>query len=320
MPGIDEHTLLMLHFDDSSEDSSQYRQTVTSTGAAFSTDAKFGVAAAGSFAAQKGFRIANNPNLNFGTGDFTIDCWVKFNDVTAGYQPIFDRRGTQDPFGYLLTVETTNDLRFYAGNGSSWAVNMTIGSIAAYQNQYIHVAIVRNGAVFTLYINGQAAATATSDVNIVAVEQDPMIGVGSPNISAGLTSAYYLHGVLDELRVSNVARWTSNFTPPTQPYSPPVEAPRIKAPASAISGKTFLVSWTAVADAASYTLEQQVDGGSWEQVYTGAATSWQAAAEGKTMGFRVKAADGDGNESEYAQSGEVKIFPSLEGKILGGVI
>lgn len=28
----------------------------------------------------------------------------------------------------------------------------------------------------------------------------------------------YLNGMIDEFRISNIARWTSNFTPPARPY------------------------------------------------------------------------------------------------------
>jgi hypothetical protein len=28
----------------------------------------------------------------------------------------------------------------------------------------------------------------------------------------------YVNGHMDELRISDIARWTSNFTPPTEPY------------------------------------------------------------------------------------------------------
>ena len=32
-------------------------------------------------------------------------------------------------------------------------------------------------------------------------------------------SAYYFRGYIDELRISNVARWTSNFSVPTTAYA-----------------------------------------------------------------------------------------------------
>ena len=99
-----------------------------------------------------------------------------------------------------------------------------------------------------------------------------------------------------------------------------MQAPSIFTPSSVIAGGQFVVSWSAVADAASYTLEQQTDGGDWSQVYTGAGTNYQATAAGSAMAFRVLATDADGNESEYATSGNVKIFPNISGTRFGGVI
>ncbi|EIL88051.1 hypothetical protein UU7_17222, partial [Rhodanobacter spathiphylli B39] len=51
---------------------------------------------------------------------------------------------------------------------------------------------------------------------------------------------------------------------------PPTAAPTLSAPATNSTG-TYTVSWTGVADAATYLLEEQVDGGSWTtQQNTGA--------------------------------------------------
>lgn len=99
-----------------------------------------------------------------------------------------------------------------------------------------------------------------------------------------------------------------------------MQAPSIFTPSSVIAGGQFVIRWSAVETATSYTLEQQVNGGSWEQVYTGAGTDYQATASEPAMVFRVLATDADGNESEYATSGSVKIFPNLSGMLFGGVI
>ena len=53
---------------------------------------------------------------------------------------------------------------------------------------------------------------------------------------------------------------------------PPASAPTVTVP-SANSNGAFTVSWTAVGTATNYPLEQRKDGGSWSQIYTGAALS-----------------------------------------------
>lgn len=99
-----------------------------------------------------------------------------------------------------------------------------------------------------------------------------------------------------------------------------MQAPSIFTPSSVIAGGQFVIRWSAVETATSYTLEQQVNGGSWEQVYTGAGTEYQAMAAGSSMAFRVLAADAEGTQSECTTSPSIKIFPDLSGKLFGGMI
>ncbi len=72
---------------------------------------------------------------------------------------------------------------------------------------------------------------------------------------------------------------------------PPGSAPSLNVP-STVSNTTgsYTVSWNSVAGATSYTLQEQVNGGSWNTVYNGSATS--KALSGRTnatYGYRVRA-------------------------------
>ena len=80
-----------------------------------------------------------------------------------------------------------------------------------------HVALVRDTSnVIKLYLNGTASSTtntttdtfaATNGVFIVGGEYATMTTVQNP-----------WDGYVDELRISRFARYTSNFTPPTEPF------------------------------------------------------------------------------------------------------
>ncbi len=76
---------------------------------------------------------------------------------------------------------------------------------------------------------------------------------------------------------------------------PPVSSPTLTVPVTNNTGG-YSVSWTAVATATSYTLEESVNGGStWTQVYSGPATS--APVSGKTNGtysYRALASNPNG--------------------------
>lgn len=74
----------------------------------------------------------------------------------------------------------------------------------------------------------------------------------------------------------------------------PPGAPTLSAPTSNNTG-SYTVSWAAVSTASSYTLQEQVNGGAWTTVYTGAGTS--KAISGKhdaTYGYHAQACNAGG--------------------------
>lgn len=70
---------------------------------------------------------------------------------------------------------------------------------------------------------------------------------------------------------------------------PPASAPTLSAPASNITG-SYTVPWTAVATATSYTLERNLNGGTWASAYSGSATSVaQSVSVDGNYNYRVRA-------------------------------
>jgi YD repeat-containing protein len=70
---------------------------------------------------------------------------------------------------------------------------------------------------------------------------------------------------------------------------PPTGTPSLSTPSLSSNG-SYTVSWSTVATATSYTLQQQVNGGSWTTIQSSSATSWAASGEGDgTYAYRVQA-------------------------------
>jgi predicted membrane-bound spermidine synthase len=81
-------------------------------------------------------------------------------------------------------------------------------------NTWQHIAAVRYGDVWSLYVDGTLKASTTDAGN--SPNLSLVFWIGDNNAGAGANVPFIGH--IDELRISNVARWTSNFTPPTAPY------------------------------------------------------------------------------------------------------
>lgn len=156
-----------------------------------------------------------NAAFNFGTGDFTIECWSYLSTANSGYINLvfFGNLGIRygdSGFGYLLQVGT--NMTTIAGN---WSCNLTQTSAA---NIWRHVAFTREGGVCKLFVNGilqninNTANPATFPVTSFS---------DSTNISGSACQiAPTWPGLVSNVRVvKGVAVYTGNFTVSTQPLT-----------------------------------------------------------------------------------------------------
>lgn len=171
---------------------------------------KFGTASAYIARKYTGYLVlADHEDFDFGAGNFTVDCWIRPGSV-ANETHIFGhhRRGVYDGCG--MFIKSGGYLYFYATtNGSSF--NVTLTSLTALQvdNEY-HVAVVRDGDTWGLYVNGVLEAGAI--VSGAMTDSTSLFYVG-----AGVWGNLgYYNGYIDEFRVSKgIARWTIDVAVPT---------------------------------------------------------------------------------------------------------
>jgi len=210
--GNDEYTKLLLHFDGADgsttfTDSSASAHTVTPFADAQidTAQSKFG----GSSCVMDGndyATLVDHADFQFGTGDFTIDFWFRINSGTLHY--LYDGRPNGSN-GLRPTLYYNSGLKYLTN-----AVDRITGSTLS-TGVWYHIALARSGTDTKLFIDGtQTGSTYTDSNNYVGGTDRPIIGAsGNP------TGGGPLNGWLDEYRVSKgIARWTSNFTPPTGPY------------------------------------------------------------------------------------------------------
>ena len=222
MAGIDSYTKLMLHMDGSDgsttfTDSSLSPKTVTRYDNAQidTAQSKFG-GASGLFDGTGDYlTVPDSDDWNFGTGDFTIDFWVRTITLTLN-QNIIGQRTTADTenLWFIRILPTTGKLRFIGRYGNvDHAYIETVPGLSI--NTWYHIAVVRASGTCKIYIDGVNDDTVTSNdaSNWPNVSTNLSIGIAYNSFFEGLS------GWLDEVRISKgIARWTSNFTPPTSAY------------------------------------------------------------------------------------------------------
>jgi hypothetical protein len=226
MAGIDGYTKLILHCNGDDEsttftDSSSSPHTVTPHGTAQidTAQSQFGGASGLLDGNSDYLTIPDDDDWTFGSGDFTIDFWVRFNTLPAvsNYETILAHY-----------QDATNQWRITLYNSSgtySWRFahfpNSGSADLAIYKNTTIsintwyHVALVRNGNNWMFFQGGTQIGTTTIDTDDVHNFAGSLV-IGE---TSGGGSKWF-NGWIDELRISvGIARWTENFTPPTEEYS-----------------------------------------------------------------------------------------------------
>lgn len=158
-----------------------------------------------------------SPDFAFGSGDFTIDFWALRGEAAdASYSRYISGSANVDGISDWSVGVSNDYLRFSIWTTGGSYITIIQSSAKFVQSDGVtHIAIVRYGNSLTLYRNG--ISVATQDVTGVSVRNSAFkLGL----FRLGEFGGYGFNGNVDEFRISKgIARWTSNFTPPSAEYS-----------------------------------------------------------------------------------------------------
>jgi len=165
--------------------------------------------------------VADNAAFAVGSGNFTAEAWVY--PTASPNQPIIMGQwdgvggGTGLSWVLILSNNSSRNLRFIVSTDGSNAIGDTTSSSPLALNAWNHVALVRNGNVFTIYLNG-AAATGGSYTISAGASLFNATNVLSIGASSGGTQPF--QGYISNARfVVGTAVYTAAFTPPAAPLT-----------------------------------------------------------------------------------------------------
>lgn len=159
--------------------------------------------------------LLNTDIYQFTTG-LTIEFLCRFITVGVVQTPL--HLTTANSYGIQFQLSATNYISAYVSSAdASWNINSTASSTTVISaNTWYHVALVWTGTTYTLYINGITERTFLSSV---APASSSKLVIGGRSTNA-LGYDQLITGNLSELRISNIARYTSAFTPPRYQHVP----------------------------------------------------------------------------------------------------
>jgi hypothetical protein len=148
--------------------------------------------------------LANSPT-NFGTNDFTVETYFRYSGSTGAFRPIIDSRDSAGPSGFFLGLDASNKPVYFINTASRITAADAIST-----NTWYHIALVRSSGVSKLYLNGTQVGSDYTDTNDFTTTLS--------RLSRNYLNSGFWNGHLDEIRISNTARYTADFTPATQPF------------------------------------------------------------------------------------------------------
>lgn len=173
-------------------------------------NAKFGTTSLfGGSAFNSIIRATPFNDFAFGTGNFTLEFWFNPTSVAFAATMLGFRPASGNGAYPCIYMNTNGVLTYYVFTADR--ITSPVNAIVA--NTWQSIAVVRTGTQTKMYLNGnQVGVTYTDTTNYLA---------GSCTIGANdytANGSYQIRGYMDELRISNVARYTANYTPATQPF------------------------------------------------------------------------------------------------------
>jgi len=150
---------------------------------------------------------ANSSAFAFGTGDFTVECWINTGSNNVGLAEV-DGGST----GYWMWHINAGTMSWQNTRGGANLFLIT-GAGAVCNNAWHHLAIVRNSSVTKAYWDGVEKASASDTTNYSGTG-------GNLNVAYESAAGKILNGYMANFRiVKGTAVYTAAFTPPTAPLT-----------------------------------------------------------------------------------------------------
>jgi len=158
------------------------------------------------FSTGRYVRIPTSSSLS-GLNEFTIECWYFQTGFDGGDERIVGHEAANATDG-LYQISTTGSYSSAISDGSTVLAGSYLGTVT--QNAWTHLASSYDGTTFRFFIDGVLAYSQTGDIGPIGITTENI--VINRHTWSGESASSRLSGQIDELRISNSARYTAPFT------------------------------------------------------------------------------------------------------------
>lgn len=190
-------------------DASSLALTVTTNGTVSTTTGPFAGTTAAVFngSTSNYLQLADSAAWDFGTGDFTVESWIKLTSIAA----IQTFVSTYGGGGWELQHRTAG---FVWGHDDAQPITnrsyTTTGT-------WVHVAVTREGSTMRMFFDGTQQGASVTNTNNLS-NSNPLL-IGKLNGAGGTSGVQPANAAIYDLRITKgVARYTANFPAPTEAF------------------------------------------------------------------------------------------------------
>ena len=165
------------------------------------------------FDGATGTKITTSSSFDF-SGAYTVEYWV---NTTDGMSVNTVNNTFGDQLYLQVYVNTSTGTANHRSRTANSVYNTVTGTTDLRDGQWHHIAAVRNSSgIMTLYVDGVSEGTSITDSTNLGTNQQITIGAFDYENTAfdGWRTGY-----VRDFRVSSNARYSSNFTAPTEPLT-----------------------------------------------------------------------------------------------------
>jgi hypothetical protein len=221
-------TLALYHLDsvnptlDSGSYISPYQNNLTNSATTNNPSGKFSQSRSFSGSSQS-LAAPHSASLAQMTQRMTAEAFVQLSGLPSSRVSVISKMGASGQFGWELGIKKQGSnyrLSFLGSLDGTTTTEIQSSNLTAAQETsltagYVHVAVTWDQGSVKLYFDGVQVATGTIGAGVVSLfnNSSTALTLGASN------GTQFLNGSLDEVRISQVVRWTTTFTPPSSAYT-----------------------------------------------------------------------------------------------------